>query len=178
MVAKPNPTAQPTLMANPADTTIAVYVLLMGRARSSLASAEGSHRRTTADDDRVLDSTGLSLEEWQEMPWWPRGATTRVGAGYAGHDREIVVNFDDFWNEKLIPDPVFDVLAATLPGTWKVESRGTRIEVHPSGRFNGGYTDTDIELTEHTLTALGFTVEPPKSPRGTGALNDTNSLSA
>ena len=111
------------------------------------------------DPDRILDVTGLTLAEWQEMPWWPNKTTARVGGGYAGHDREIVVNFDAYRFDEYIPGPVGDVLSATLPEHWVSDNRDTRVEIHPSGRFAGGFDESDMETVRQALTTLGFVVE-------------------
>lgn len=108
------------------------------------------------DDDRILISSGLTLAEWREMPWWPNGTDARVAAGYTGHDQEITVNFEAYSFGECIPGPVGDVLSAALPEHWSVDNRDTRIEVHPSGRFAGGYTAEDIEVVNRALTTLGF----------------------
>ena len=113
----------------------------------------------TAPTDRVLAATGDTLAEWKSIPWWPNETEVRVAAGYAGHDREITVNFSAYDGyEEQIPHMVFDVIVALCPEGWFVENRGSRIELHPSGRFAGGYSDADIETAKAALSQAGFLV--------------------
>jgi hypothetical protein len=46
-----------------------------------------------------------------------------------------------------------------LPETWKVESRGTRIEVHPAGHYNGGWDAFDVNAVTDVLREMGLRVE-------------------
>lgn len=102
----------------------------------------------------------MTLGEWRaQMPWWPNGTVARVAAGYAGHDREIVITFDVYDHENYVNDIVLEALITLLPDHWKIEDRGTRVEVHPTGRLFGGYTDEDIETVRRTLPELGFICE-------------------
>ena len=102
----------------------------------------------------------MTLAEWREMPWWPNGRGASIMAGFAGHDREIVVNIDGYDHpfERAIPQHFVAVLKGELPDHWFVESRSTRIEVHPSGAFAGGYDPADIETTKAALERVGLVV--------------------
>lgn len=106
--------------------------------------------------ERVEQETGFSLAEWQEMSWWPRQTEARVNAGYAGHAREIVAILDAYDYKEMIPEVVAEVLSALLPAGWKVENRGTRLELHPSGHYNGGYTEADVQSAREALSTAGF----------------------
>jgi hypothetical protein len=108
------------------------------------------------------DYGGMTLAEWREMPWWPNGRGASIMAGFAGHDREIVVNIDG-WDSPLeegrhIPQHFCEIFKAELPPAWKVENRSTRIEVHPSGMFAGGYEPEDVETTRAALERVGLVV--------------------
>jgi len=100
----------------------------------------------------------ISLEDWQDTSWWApadqRGA--RVTAGQAGHEHEIVVNFDFWYTDRFIPRIVEEFVQQEVPETWKVESRGTRLEVHPSGRYAGGWCEDDVKELKIILDDLGF----------------------
>lgn len=101
----------------------------------------------------------IDLDEWRAWPWWPEGNEARVTAGFAGHEREIVVVIDPYTlGGENIPDLVVEAFKAQLPGSWFVEDRGTRIEVHPTGRFAGGFTDADVQTVAAALPALGLQV--------------------
>jgi hypothetical protein len=100
----------------------------------------------------------IPLSEWQEMDWWPTGQETLVLAGHAGHDREITVTIDGFDYDNPIPKHFEFILKDHLPLTWYVENRGTRIELHPSGSFAGGYDLPDLDTTKQALEALGLRV--------------------
>lgn len=77
--------------------------------------------------------------------------------GPGGHDREIVVGFDGRYNwDHEIPELVVGAFTSKLPESWKVESRGTRIEVHPFGHFAGGFHADDAETIMRALTEVGF----------------------
>jgi hypothetical protein len=89
------------------------------------------------------------------------GRTALVAAGYAGHDREITVNVDG-WDHpfrRQVPDEFEKAVRALLPPGWKIENRSTRLEVHPSGHFAGGYAPEDVRLTANALRRLGLEVE-------------------
>lgn len=110
---------------------------------------------------RVKARTGMSLSEWLIMPWWPRGEDARVVNGPPGHESEIVINYDC---PEDVRRPVAEVIIALLPHYWKVEDRGTRIEVHPSGRFAGGVAPGDINITETAVSGAGFVLSPQTPP--------------
>jgi hypothetical protein len=101
----------------------------------------------------------VPLSEWRQMPWWPNDEEARIHAGQAGHDREIVLNVGNLgtytWNDP-IPDIIVMAVKASLPDSWQVDDRGTRIEIHPTGRFAGGFTLADVELVKSILPSLGF----------------------
>lgn len=102
------------------------------------------------------------IEEWRTMPWWPNGRDAKVTAGFAGHDREIVVNIDGYGlgntrdDDDMIPSNLVSVLAAELPETWKIENRGSRIEIHPSGRYAGGFAPEDLSVVKDALERIGL----------------------
>ena len=91
-----------------------------------------------------------------------------VLAGHAGHDREITVTLDEYGygyrydlgrNLESIPRHVEDEFVAALPAAWKIENRGTRLEVHPSGHFAGGYERADVEAVLAALVELGYELD-------------------
>jgi hypothetical protein len=94
-------------------------------------------------------------ESFQNAEWWPNGKASTIYAGIPGHDREIVINIDGYSVEEPIPELVAKAIANGLPESWKVENRGSRIEVHPSGSYNGGWNEQDIEATRIALVAIG-----------------------
>jgi hypothetical protein len=97
---------------------------------------------------------GDPLSNWREIPWWPKGdATLHLAA--AGHDREIVVNIEGVDYYEPIPRPWFEFLVSLLPESWKLENRGTRIEIHPSGRLFNGFSDMDVSAVLAALDVLG-----------------------
>jgi len=147
----------------------------MGRARSARNSGEGGpakargYTSAAANGGGLEDEVvaGMTLSEWLSMPWWPHGCEAQVMPGPGGHDREIVVNFGDAAFDggdpglnfrSRILGPVFDALVAALPREWSIDNRGTRIEVHPSGRFAGGFTADDVEIVRAATLKLGFVV--------------------
>lgn len=111
--------------------------------------------------DPFPDDPSIAAEEWLDMPWWPLGREARIHAGAVGHDREIVVNIDDYDHPftSPIPDLFVEVFAAQLPDSWKVESRSTRIEIHPSGHFAGGFNADDVAAVARALNELGLDVQ-------------------
>lgn len=104
--------------------------------------------------DPVLTATGLSLSEWKDMPWWvePTGAIVIAGGG--GHEREITVTLHDL-SEDVAPH-AHAALIALCPDAWRVEDRGTRIEVHPTGRSYSGFTAEDVDAVTLVLVAFGL----------------------
>jgi hypothetical protein len=114
-----------------------------------------SGNNDSASDERLV--YGDTVTEWRTMPWWPNGYPARIFAGIAGHDRELVVNIDGYDHDEQIPEFVGLVLASLLPESWMLENRGTRIEVHPSGHFAGGFNDVDIPVLTTALVKLGLT---------------------
>lgn len=106
---------------------------------------------------------GAEMDTWRLFTWWPTGKAT-IHAGQPGHEREIVVNFDAYrgYNvpqgepDEMIPDVVTEIFTALLPETWKVQSRGTRLEVHPSGHFAGGFDKLDVGDVETALRIMGL----------------------
>lgn len=100
-----------------------------------------------------------NLDEFMDVPWWPRDREARVTEGPGGHEKELVLNIDGYDHNEFIPEDVVDVLRNLLPPTWYVESRGTRIEIHPSGVFAGGFTPVkDKALIEIALARMGLRV--------------------
>jgi hypothetical protein len=85
--------------------------------------------------------------------------TAMVRWGWAGHDREIVINIENYDYENPIPREVETQIVNYLPDTWKIENRGSRIEVHPSGHFAGGFSDHDVFTIVAMLTHIGYFVE-------------------
>ena len=81
---------------------------------------------------------------------------------YPGHDEEITVNFNGYGygrNEDVIPRSTEERLREELPETWKIENRGSRIEIHPSGRFAGGvHVPDDINAVTRALKNMGLSV--------------------
>lgn len=109
---------------------------------------------------------GEPLSELKTLNWWPGGRDARVTAGFAGHDYEIVVNIDGYDSKEYIPAPVVSIFTASLPESWKVESRGTRIEVHPSGRFAGGYAPDDLPVVVDALKQMGLNITKVHDSKG------------
>jgi hypothetical protein len=101
----------------------------------------------------------IAIEEWRAMSWWPEGREASIYAGLTGHEGEIVVNIDGYDWDKPIPWGVVEVFEELLPETWKVESRGTRIEVHPAGHYNGGWDAFDVNAVTDVLREMGLRVE-------------------
>lgn len=99
---------------------------------------------------------GEPLSFWRSCSWWPEGREARVNGGYAGHDFELTVNVEGYEDDEKLPQAVTQVLEALLPDDWKVDDRGTRIEVHPTGTFAGGYTNFDVTLLRACLDAMGL----------------------
>jgi hypothetical protein len=97
-----------------------------------------------------------------------RGGRTdaRREAGWAGHDREIVVNIDGYDHGIPVPDYVFGALREALPESWYLENRGSRIEIHPSGRFAGGFHPDDVEAVKLALAEVGLVVAFVSTERG------------
>ena len=101
------------------------------------------------------------LAEFKSYDWWPSEA--RINAGFAGHDREIVVNVDDYdWRDP-IPDLVVEALSDQLPD-WMIENRGTRIECHPTGHFAGGFEPEHIPQVITALDAIGLVTTSVLTP--------------
>jgi hypothetical protein len=97
------------------------------------------------------------LTELRGLPWWPHGWDANIQLGPAGHDREITIGFNYRYDwDNPIPNMIVEAFTAQLPETWKVESRGTRIEVHPSGHFAGGFAPDDAHDVARALAAVGF----------------------
>ena len=102
--------------------------------------------KETRSHNRWIISDEL-LTEFMSMDWWPNGVEAFISAGFAGHDREIVVNIEGYDNpfelRRMVPEQVAEAVAWLLP-TWYVQNRSTRIECHPSGGFAGGYKPEDL----------------------------------
>lgn len=100
---------------------------------------------------------GEPLSWWREQAWWPEGWDAHVMLGPPGHEREIVVGFDGRYDwDTTIPRLITEMFAKLLPESWKMDSRGTRFEVHPSGHFAGGFHEDDASIVLNALTELGF----------------------
>lgn len=109
----------------------------------------------------MIEVWGIPLSEWRELQWWPEGHEAQILPGIAGHESEVCVNIDGYSysvGDEPIPAQVFDVFKALLPDSWKVDNRGSRFEVHPSGRYNGGYDDLDIQAINSALRQMGLVV--------------------
>lgn len=100
----------------------------------------------------------MNVTELKILSWWPLHTEARIHAGQPGHEKEIVVNFSTYHQDNYINDLVYDAFVDELPESWKIENRSTRIEVHPSGRFFGGYCTDDIHAVKRALTQLGFII--------------------
>jgi hypothetical protein len=96
---------------------------------------------------------GEALSVWQSAEWWPKQGAL-VQAGPAGHDHEITVTLWDFDHTNQIPEIVELAVRQALPETWKIDNRGTRLEIHPSGRFAGGFCADDVAAVERALVEL------------------------
>lgn len=83
---------------------------------------------------------------------------------YPGHDREITVNFPEYDHNCFIPQGLEVRIRAELPATWQMDNRGTRLEIHPSGRFAGGVHEDDIAVVQRALELIGRTwhARPPR----------------
>jgi hypothetical protein len=106
-------------------------------------------------EHRYLD---LELSDVRTWPWWPDREEARISAGFTGHENEIVVTIDP-WDdpfERPVPDLFVDFLASMLPETWKLQNRSTRIEIHPSGHFNGGWHVDDLHAVGSALADMGL----------------------
>jgi hypothetical protein len=101
------------------------------------------------------------LTEFMSLDWWPHGREALISAGFAGHDREIVVNIDGydqpFQEGRMVPEQVAEAVGYLLP-TWFVQNRSTRIECHPSGGFAGGYEPEDLNTLAQVLERIGLNV--------------------
>jgi hypothetical protein len=106
----------------------------------------------THPDDTLVEYE--TLRWWKTCPWWPVGRSYKIHVGVAGHDRELVLNIDDYDYHEPIPSLVVGALRALLPVTWKVESRGSRIECHPSGQFAGGFQPGDADILDAAAAAV------------------------
>lgn len=102
--------------------------------------------------------------EMLEYPWWPTGRKATCSYGDAGHDMEFVVNIEGYGygrDEQMIPSLVDEELAYLLDGM-KLENRGSRIEIHPSGRLFTKVSDDEVEAVRvrihEALETIGLTV--------------------
>ena len=104
---------------------------------------------------------GEPLSFWMtEMSWWPKDVGVVIHGGQAGHDREIVISFGGYYSwENPVNDLVLEAIVKSLPDSWKVESRGTRIEIHPSGHFAGGFSEADVATVVRALPPVGFRID-------------------
>lgn len=108
----------------------------------------------------------LPLSFWQEADYWPHGAVVAIIAGGGGHEREITASFHDDdgmplfdgWNTRQ-PDWLVGLFISALPEGWTVDDRGSRIEMHPSGRRYGGFDKLDIAAVIRAAEELGFTAD-------------------
>lgn len=92
--------------------------------------------------------------------------TAMIRPGWTGHDREIVVNLgyrasgstevEEYSHDFPIPRMVETQIVNSLPDTWKIENRGSRIEIHPSGHFAGGFTEHDVFTVYAALIHLNY----------------------
>jgi len=113
------------------------------------------------------DTQNEDLAFWRSMPWWPEGREAHIYAGVVGHDREIVVNIEGYGHgrdEVYIPTAIIDALKLVLPEGWKLENRGSRVEIHPSGRFAGGFSDADVDEVGRALGELGLVLSGVTGP--------------
>lgn len=99
---------------------------------------------------------GDELNVLTACEWWPREA--RINAGIPGHDREIVAVLEGYDWDAPIPEIVVDGVRTVLPASWMVENRGTRIEIHPTGRFAGGFTRENVAEVADALGKLRIVV--------------------
>lgn len=114
----------------------------------------------------MLEWGGEPLTFWQDIAIsWPKGAHAVIIPGGGGHEREITLSFHDSdgmplydWDND-IPDFMVGLVQNGLPETWYVQSRGTRIEIHPSGRFSGGFDELDVNAVVRVVAELGLTPE-------------------
>jgi hypothetical protein len=116
--------------------------------------------KETRSHNRWIISDEL-LTEFMSMDWWPHGGETFISAGFAGHEREIVVNIDGYDNpfelRRRVPEQVAEAVGWLLP-TWYIQNRSTRIECHPSGSFAGGYKPEDLTALAEALERIGLNV--------------------
>ncbi len=112
-----------------------------------------------------MEFYGEPATYWQTMRTWPHNATAIIIPGGGGHEQEITLSFADseggpvFDWDNSIPDFVEGLVRSALPETWRIDSRGTRLEIHPSGRFYGGFDDFDVAAVERVAVELGFKPE-------------------
>lgn len=102
---------------------------------------------------------GFTLDQIKALDWWPSDLTALIQAGVTGHEHEITVTLSPYDHREMIPRFLVEVFEAELPVLWKVENRGTRIEVHPSGRLFGGWAPEDVEQVAKTLQEMFDHVE-------------------
>ena len=102
------------------------------------------------------------LSEYKGYSWWPTGREATVRYGTAGHEHEFTVSIDGYSyyeDEEPIPNDVAEELQRLLPGM-RVENRGSRIEVHPSGRLFTKVSAEEVESAwsqlERALSELGL----------------------
>ena len=92
-----------------------------------------------------------------------------IFAGQGGHEHELVVNLEGYGHHgsrgdlTAIPEAVEGAIADGLPESWKIDNRGSRLEIHPSGRRYAGWDDLDVAAVEACLQALGYTVKVVRS---------------
>jgi hypothetical protein len=119
----------------------------------------------------MLEWGGLDLGFWRDTRFWPHNAVAVIIPGGAGHEQEITLSLHngdgplyDF--EQFQPDFLVGLITAVMPQGWKIDDRGTRLELHPSGRRYGGFDDFDVAAVERGLRELGFEVEIRDFRRG------------
>ena len=73
--------------------------------------------KETRSHNRWIISDEL-LTEFMSMDWWPNGIEAFISAGFAGHDREIVVNIEGYDNpfelRRMVPEQVAEAVAWLL----------------------------------------------------------------
>lgn len=87
-----------------------------------------------------------------------------IRPGWAGHDHEICVNFDDYGHFgqsgelRAIPRSLEGKVADELPESWRIDNRDSRLEINPSGHLYGGFDQLDVNAIVRALEYLGYEV--------------------
>lgn len=85
--------------------------------------------------------------------------SARISFGVSGHEKEYIVILEDYDHRKYIPSEIEDDIQRELGENWRVDNRGTRLEIVNRKKFGLQNDEIVVIGVKKILSEHGYRFE-------------------